>query len=348
MKKLFSFVIACMTTATMVAQSSLLATLSHNGQISIFYGATAFQKVMDKADHGDVITLSAGQFTACDITKAVTIHGAGMSNVNDSINSHGQTVIQGGLDMSVADETTKHLNIEGVYFSSKTTYSGTLSNAKFSKCRFYEIDYKSNTDNLSNASFIHCRVAYGFSLGKESTAYCKNSIIWDAESYYQSSTSLFEFNNCFVYLFDGYNASGALFKNCAIAIRQTGYSYDYKNLVGCNSYNSIGCGSMNYNIFEGITNGTNYSKSTDYAFKTLRTCDDGTSWPTYAYNESETFELTDEAKTYLGTDGTQVGIYGGDTPYDENPSTHKITEFNVAGKSTTAGKLGIGIKVKEY
>ena len=59
------------------------------------------------------------------------------------------------------------------------------------------------------------------------------------------------------------------------------------------------------------------------------------------------FTLTDEAAAkYLGNDGTQVGIYGGSLPYDENPTIPQITKCNVASKSTADGKLSVDIEVK--
>ena len=62
--------------------------------------------------------------------------------------------------------------------------------------------------------------------------------------------------------------------------------------------------------------------------------------------DSETFELTDAAKTqYLGTDGTEVGIYGGNLPFDPTPSNPQITKCNVAAKSTADGKLSVDIEV---
>ena len=61
--------IACGTRA--YAQSSLMATLSHENEISTFYGANALQEAHAASAHGDVITLSSGSFAGVDITKAV-------------------------------------------------------------------------------------------------------------------------------------------------------------------------------------------------------------------------------------------------------------------------------------
>lgn len=66
------------------------------------------------------------------------------------------------------------------------------------------------------------------------------------------------------------------------------------------------------------------------------------------YTWKASFELNDEAKTlYTGTDGTQIGMYGGNTPYSPVVSHPRIIECSVAGKTTTDGKLNVDITVKE-
>jgi hypothetical protein len=64
-------------------------------------------------------------------------------------------------------------------------------------------------------------------------------------------------------------------------------------------------------------------------------------------SDIDDFTLTDKAAAkYLGTDGTQVGIFGGSLPYDEEPTIPQITKCNVASKSTADGKLSVDIEVK--
>ena len=72
-------------------------------------------------------------------------------------------------------------------------------------------------------------------------------------------------------------------------------------------------------------------------FQTLREMD---------FSREEHFLLTEEAATtYLGTDGTQVGIYGGDMPYDPTPASPHVKKFSV--KSTTEdGKLRVSLEVE--
>lgn len=65
------------------------------------------------------------------------------------------------------------------------------------------------------------------------------------------------------------------------------------------------------------------------------------------WDDSEKFVLKeDAAKKYLGDDGTQMGLYGGNMPYDERISMPHITKCNVAGKSTVDGKLSVEIQVE--
>lgn len=65
------------------------------------------------------------------------------------------------------------------------------------------------------------------------------------------------------------------------------------------------------------------------------------------YSDDKDYKLTDEAKAIMkGTDGTEVGIYGGSLPYDPTPTNPQISKFNVAAKTTADGKLSVDIEVK--
>lgn len=115
------------------------------------------------------------------------------------------------------------------------------------------------------------------------------------------------------------------------------YTSDYVS-GSSTAYNCVGLGSTN--IFKNVTNATNKIVS-DFAsiFKTY-------TGAKLDLLDSENFQLTDAAKTqYLGTDGTEVGIYGGNLPFDPTPSNPQITKCNVAAKSTADGKLSVDIEV---
>ena len=59
---------------------------------------------------------------------------------------------------------------------------------------------------------------------------------------------------------------------------------------------------------------------------------------------SSTLESRYDLSNYLGTDGTQVGVYGGTTPFTLDPQVAKVTEstFTV---DTTNKKLSVKLKV---
>ena len=124
--------------------------------------------------------------------------------------------------------------------------------------------------------------------------------------------------------------------NCIISSKYDNSSNAFNS--SCNVLNCIAVGPGAQYMFRNIPNQTNtvVNGGFEEVFKTYR----GT------WVESEMYELTDEAAaTYLGSDGTQVGMYGGILPFDPVPSNPQITKCNVASKSSLDGKLSVDIEV---
>ena len=328
MKKFFLSLVALIVSATaMFAQSSMLATLSHDGNISTFYGATALRDAHNAAAHGDIITLSSGSFVAVNITKAITLRGAGFE-VNTELQIE-PTVITGDFTIKIPNDVTQRLTIEGIYHNHDLFYQNSLKNATFIKNRFKKIEYNTDNSTLKNATFIHCRIAESLILNSNSTASCVNCVIVKPYSY-DSSSSNFEFQNC-ILDFKGYSnpVNSSSLKNCITVWNSDNCRLESSNIA----YNCVGIGGSR--TYEYMPNTTNVTKGYDI-FTTYR----GT------YSDSENFDLTDEAQaTLLGIDGTQVGIYGGSMPFDSTPTNPQITKCNVAAKSTADGKLSVDITV---
>lgn len=60
----------------------------------------------------------------------------------------------------------------------------------------------------------------------------------------------------------------------------------------------------------------------------------------------ERYILTDSAQAaLLGSDGTQVGLYGGFMPYTSAPAYPVITRMNVSRQTTADGRLSVDIQV---
>lgn len=333
MKKFFiSLFVSLMGTTSAFAQSSLLATLNHEGTISTFYGATALREAHSAADHGDVITLSSGTFVSTGITKAITLRGAGMGI--DAATQSEPTIISGNIIININDTVTKRLTIEGIYNNSVVYYStSTLKNAMFLKCRFNLITSVSS-GKLKDASFIHCRIADALGLYKDCSATCINCAIENPNSS-DTNTSNFEFINC-VLRVDCSQIESSSLKNCIIYDTKSLYTPYFPSTT--TAYNCIGLNGSR--IFENITNSTNSLAEVSEVFKTY-------TGQSLNQLDNETFELTDAAKEkYHSMDGTtEVGIHGGSLPFDATPSNPQITKCNVAAKSTADGKLSVDIQV---
>lgn len=334
--RLMMLFVAAVLTNNVFAQGSLLATLNHEGTISTFYGSQAWKNAHDAAANGDVITLSSGTFPAVNITKAITVRGAGMGIDSTAVSE--PTVITGNFTINIAEPGSNRLTLEGIYSNHTIEYVNAV-NPLFLKCRLKKVTYNYTSGVLKDASFIHCRIAERFNLGTNSSASCVNSVIQSPYSY-NDYTSNFEFINCvIVYTGNSYylnEVKSSSFKNCIIIAKSTS---DYVS-ASSTAYNCVGLIVGSTNIFSNVSNATNKIVS-DYAslFKTY-------TGAKLDLLDSENFQLTDAAKTqYLGTDGTEVGIYGGNLPFDPTPSNPQITKCNVAAKSTADGKLSVDIEV---
>ena len=322
---------AAMMATVGFAQSSMLATLSHEGEIGTYYGARALVEAYNAADNGDVITLSSGSFVATNIEKGITIRGAGMAI--DSQAQNEPTVITGDFIINIPDETTTRLTLEGIYHNHLITINGNFKNGTFIKDRFRQITSGWGDETISNLSMINCYVSKELDCPQNSSISCVNCVVVYPYCY-DSETSIFEFSNCIIIGENmGYNIYSASYKNCILAGNTQSGNYLYSS---CTAYNCINVDAIDANMFKNIPNSTNSEAEYASVFKTF----------TGTYSDSELFELTDEAKaTYLGLDGKEVGIYGGMMPYSSVPTNPQITKCNVASKSTPDGKLSVDITI---
>lgn len=324
------------------AQTST-AVLVHNDSVQVFYGLNALVDAHNAAANGDIITLSSGTFTGVNLSKAVTIRGAGMRS--DTAGIAQPTIIANDFLIYGCNDSLHSLVIEGIQHNGRIMYANAI-NPKFIKCQLNSVTYQYNyglQGGISNAIFINCIIG-SFS-------------IYDNEAV----------NTTFYNSFIGYlsNHQATLY-NCVC-----GFSYDYYYTPYLSAYNSIlfangGSGVDGY-VFSncvGIQTGTdgygtsipyfgygNWANSNssltsfDTIFATFR--GRGDSWDdNNAWYINESFRLTDNAATtYLGIDGTQVGIYGGTFPFDPVPNYITVKRCNVASRSTADGKLSVDIEL---
>lgn len=345
MKKILLLMVALACVAMSYAQSQT-ATLLHGSDIKTYFGISSLASAIAEAEDGDIITLSAGHFKAANITKAIALRGAGMVEYTDASINYLPTLIEGELTVQIPENTDNRLKVEGVKFSQRVYCNGTLSNPSFQNCNFSDL-YVTNNAKVKNGSLIHCRVSNSLRIYDNSNFTCINSIIRRPYSSTASENSTFEFVNCVLthvipnYKTGYYSGSGtdwfltySSFKNCYIYVDST---YEYYTPFASNSV-VTNCHSNYADMFKNVTSSTNKITDARVFFQSF----EGGEW-----NDSQKFELKDEtAAMCLGDDGTQIGIYGGNMPYEERIAMPRITICNVAGKSTADGKLSVEIQVE--
>lgn len=324
MKKLFLLLVALVSATMSFAQSTLVATLTHGEKITMYYGNYALRDAYNASVSGDVINLSGGAFQAVDIKKAVTVRGTGI-DVQDP------TYIINEFEINIPTADTKRFSMEGIRCTQNVRIDGQFANPYFVKCEFVSIQVLNWNSIIKNATFINCKITGEFN------------------SYETNVNSTKQFINCFIGWFNNNSMNNsASFINCVIKdpdytqnsqfVNCILYTIEYPNTSIHSTSTAKNCVAVKYTNFFKDSPATSGCKTANFGdvFKTFKG----------SYSDSETFELTDAAKTkYLGTDGTQVGIYGGLLPYTSTPSYPQITKMNVANKTTADGKLSVEIEV---
>ena len=309
--------LACVAVAS--AQHRLVATLSHNDTVSVYYGKNAFYYAYQASVDGDIITLSSGVFDATNIHKSITIRGAGMEQ--DTVNNIAPTIIDGSSEYIDNSPT-----IESVFWKGdlKIKEDSILNSAKFIKCRLtslmsgyidnrYDIDY----GGMYSVEFIQSRVE-SLTIGGNNITIINSYV----GSLIDRAISQLSMTNCVVGG-DWSNIDNTIFANCVL--KESGYGYSQYLPASNMAYNCI---SIKDNVFANLDVNTNNAR-VDAAFK-----------------DNGFYELIDSVKTkYLGTDGTEVGIYGGPAPFNPTKTSYpRIEKFSVSQMNEN-GEVKVDVKV---
>lgn len=314
--------------ATAFAQTQV-AILNHNEEISMFYGANALANANSAAVAGDIITLSSGTFNGCTITKPITLRGAGFEN--DSVTL--RTSVS-SLTLNIPADSQYHFTMEGISHGS-ILYFIEIHNPIFVKCYLYQFVQQTGFKGIDNATFINCMIndtyintdncSYNFinSYVGKVCAYnhilSYNSIIWlyDYRSGNPSYDNIYAYNSILIGKYS-----------------HPGYYYDYS---------SIGATSLLQNCIAIQTDShvnllANMSPNNNTNVQYLYTSD--------VFNSEGFYVLKEEiASSFLGDDGTEVGLYGGLYPYNTKPNYMVVKKCNVASRATVDNKLSVEIEV---
>lgn len=325
MKKTLLLLVMLFTMLTnVVAQSNLVATLSHEGTVKTFTSSSAFKDAYEEAVDGDVITLSSGVFQGVDtFKKYLTVRGAGMTLEDNP------TIIRGTVYLSHEIEQNLPVVFEGLRLSISCINRVPLNTLQVIKCNVLSF---SESLELKNAKFVNCV------LGRESYQNTSSYSIVPGKDPQIINSLLIN-----VYL----NARNATITNCTII------NDEYQGLQKSTVSNSIlkliqkeelrDC--LLTNCYICNLDGDYEEFIRKYEVNSIGSSFTGVEDP--FVEGSATYELKDEYKnSWLGTDGTQVGMHGGAMPFNATPTNPQISKFNVASKTTADGKLSVDIEVK--
>ena len=315
------------------------ATLIHGNQTSVYYTSNAFAQAYSAAQDGDIIVLSAGSFGGANISKSITIYGRGYETDTES----GLAPTELSLDIYAKESydelgnqvyTYPTLTIEGLYGRitvQSNSHGAVIRNLVIRKCKG---NFTMSAD-CENCLISQC-VSPGFQVPTAGhKAYALN-IENSWLSYVHGNEdieSTINFDHCLIYKFNYHNygkedAPIAHYTNCIFLDTSIPTYSTTANNIFVSSTGSTETIDANGN-WRGVSNALVWAEANE----------DGD------YAATKTFALKFPAK-YVGTDGTEVGINGGNAPFDRISPIPRILAADVDLRTAEDGKLNVSFKVE--
>lgn len=339
MKKFILLSVFLLWASVMMSQSVII--LHSTDTTAVFTGNTAFADAYALAQTGDTLYLSGGAFTvSSDIAKGLTIFGAGIHP--DSTAATYITQISGVVDIK---DGADNLYFEGIQFADqvKEYYNQVVDNVTFVRCKFdNSLDFGvSGTPNVLRTNYAFIQSVFVSTLDLQGVT---NSLITNCifanRVHYSNSNSIK--NSSFLYSptsasYDIIsNSHTNLISNCIFHTSNSPYIIDgtsntIQNCVTSQVSPGYGSTPIDVNNYKGIDLSTVF-----------------TALPASPFSFTDNYHLTISAETsYLGDDGSQVGVYGGLFPLKEGfvPQNPHISTKSISSGTDANGLLNIDIEV---
>lgn len=326
MKRIILAAIALLGAATVSAQITevVTATLQQpDGSSTIYYTRTAFKQAYEAALEGAVITLSSGDFDAPDrILKKLKVYGQGY--LPDNENNVPATRVVGFLRISsnnASDEPTSDVYLEGIRVTSSINLSeaGT-KNVMIVKCRADNIHLYGIVEDITVR-----QSAFG---GIDGRGYVANNFV--VENTWANSIKGFAAESSVAIdhsMMNIFQSGPYYYTNCI--------TWDYNEPEGITMYNCI--------VQRGTTaNCTRVDCWTNFGGGYSSLFTDGTDCN---WGDNRTWELTDP-DSFIGNDGTQIGLLGGKYPFDKIPNIPRILNSTIDTKTSEQGVLNVSISAE--
>ena len=275
------------------------AMLVHNGNVTLFDGDKVQDAVNASAD-GDVIYLTLGTFKPFNITKRITVRGVGETSIVD-----------GDVNISISGSPKLTSPVmEALAVSGTVNVSSQVDDMIIRKCKIGNFGIDAQVDG---AVLDRCYITNTLTL----SSYIKGMTVVNTKlntvKANSGATQNTTFVNCNFYcLYPSYFSATII-----NSIIQGPHTYNSNTLNSTVILNSV----VNTNSYDG--NNSNYfiigsSSVTQNSYINHF----GSS---YINSSCE----CNPSSSYVGTDGTIVGIYGGETPYTLEPTVPKVTDSNL-------------------
>lgn len=346
MKKFFLLMMACGAALWGRAQQGtdvLMATLQHGDEVSVYYGKTALEEAYTAAaDSGDVVTLSAGVFSFSnhEFQKSLSVVGNGF--VSDMENGIYPTIIEDGLYFKPRDvvdddgEMVKEgVKVDGIRLEGlKLSYvlfqsSGVIRDFQIVKCQLSGSErpllFESSTENFVLRQSVCDGVQFGAGNG------CNHQNFYVCGSY----VAVIDFPKEYCTVNVDHSLINSLYQNELVGLSLGNSIVKASNISsGVVANNCVFIDNTPYNLI-GAGNWVNCKLAGIFE----------ESMNDMAWDGVKIFKLK-YPEEYVGTDGTQVGLYGGPYPYNPTPSIPQIKESHIDTTVAADGKLKVSVTIE--
>lgn len=302
-----------MTGISAFSQAEDTKVILQSGANTTIYDGTQISTAIGAANKGDILYLSEGTYDSFTIDKEILVRGVGAN-----------TWIEGDVTISIPNNATlTQAVLEGVNVSGSIKINQPATNLIIRNTKVADVTV---TGALTNGLIDRCWITGTFNMNNNTD----DTTVKNSKVYMISAGSL-TYNKCTFLncnIADRKNVNtAAVFTNCIIG------SYKYLGeMYGLGTMESSVFTNTLFNKYDGSIGSSSSQTNCYFISEYDGACD------------QNTLESRVDLSEYLGTDGTQVGVYGGTTPFTLDPQVAKVTEstFTV---DTDAKKLTVKLKV---
>lgn len=331
MKKIFFLLVMAVSTITMSAQS---VALNHEGTSTIFYGAQSLSQAYGQAVNGDILYISGGTYGDITIEKKLKIYGTGVNPNNTE--STGISVLSNIYINSAGAEC----HIEGI--KANNIYINSAEYITIRYCQLAGVDAKLSHNLLMYNNIIEGAVRLGETCRMDRATQLSTGCVI-SNNYIQNGLHRCRENTIV----------NNIFRNKGVGDDFNSYSYELvaeASVVENNIFasNPGGYGTWcagNNTVRKNITYWYEGSDE-NYGVGANKNTEIFVDYDESGFSFDKDMHLKNPT-TYVGTDGTEVGLYGGLFPWNEEvmPSNPHIMSNTSGTKTNSEGKLLLNVEV---